>query len=307
MPNNLPDTGDNAQPSSTESNPKTPDLLNITHNNNYKENDDPPMIDVKITNPVTYLKLWFKKLFSNEGIDISFKVKPITAVLIVLAITTIVGGTSLSLAKWYFFPILVPTHMIAKTSYTGKLQSSGEKFILVTTSSQAYILKNDSPQNLSQLKDQNVLVTGKLNNKTNIIEVSEIASLNTTPSPQPTLQPIPTLIPTTHDTIIIPNVYTGFIWETNQKKTILFTSGKKRINVEGTRLESITLKEYPTEFMNYYAQQLTANSWKQTLNSTSPDENIISFERDGSYLTAGIEILTKVKMKTELSQDIRLI
>ena len=42
---------------------------------------DPPLIDVKVTNPVTYLKRWWKKIIGNEGMSITIKVRPITAIL----------------------------------------------------------------------------------------------------------------------------------------------------------------------------------------------------------------------------------
>lgn len=44
------------------------------------------MVDVKVTNPVTYLKLFLKKLLKNEGIDIRLKIKPLTVIAMVSAV-----------------------------------------------------------------------------------------------------------------------------------------------------------------------------------------------------------------------------
>ena len=34
---------------------------------------DPPLVDVKVTNPVTYFKKWWAKIIGNEGIDFRLK------------------------------------------------------------------------------------------------------------------------------------------------------------------------------------------------------------------------------------------
>lgn len=49
-------------------NPNLPLPIQVTQNNKYSEKNDPPLVSVSVTNPITYLKLFIKRLFRNEGI-----------------------------------------------------------------------------------------------------------------------------------------------------------------------------------------------------------------------------------------------
>src|SRR5690349_2154796 len=53
---------------------------------------DQPLVSFSITNPITYLKRWWKSVMSKEGVDVSFKVHPITAIAI--AVVLVAGGAS---------------------------------------------------------------------------------------------------------------------------------------------------------------------------------------------------------------------
>jgi len=55
-------------------------------------NDEPPLVDVKVTNPLTYIKRWWNRIIGNEGIDFRFRVRPLTAIAIALIITTVAFG-----------------------------------------------------------------------------------------------------------------------------------------------------------------------------------------------------------------------
>jgi len=41
---------------------------------------EPLLVDVKVTNPVTYLRRWWEKVIGNEGISLSVKIHPLTAI-----------------------------------------------------------------------------------------------------------------------------------------------------------------------------------------------------------------------------------
>lgn len=43
---------------------------------------EPDLLNFRITNPVTYLRLWWKKVMSKEGIDFRFRIHPVTAVIL---------------------------------------------------------------------------------------------------------------------------------------------------------------------------------------------------------------------------------
>src|SRR3990167_3955862 len=60
----------------------------VTSNNKL----DPPLVDVKVTNPVTYFKMWWNKIIGNEGIDFRFHIKPVTAIIIAVVMATIGFG-----------------------------------------------------------------------------------------------------------------------------------------------------------------------------------------------------------------------
>ena len=55
-------------------------------------NEEPPLVDVKVTNPLTYIKRWWNRIIGNEGIDFRFRVRPLTAIAIALIITTVTFG-----------------------------------------------------------------------------------------------------------------------------------------------------------------------------------------------------------------------
>ena len=56
------------------------------------ETSDPPLIDIKVTNPVTYFKKWWAKIIGNEGIDFRLHFRPLTAIAIALVIITVGFG-----------------------------------------------------------------------------------------------------------------------------------------------------------------------------------------------------------------------
>lgn len=61
---------------------------------------EPPLIDIKVTNPLTYLRIWLSKFLKNSEISISIKIKPMALISIAIAIAIILGGTGFSI--FYF-------------------------------------------------------------------------------------------------------------------------------------------------------------------------------------------------------------
>ena len=53
---------------------------------------DPPLVDLKITNPVAYFKKWWAKIIGNEGVDFRLHFHPLTAMAIALVIVTVGFG-----------------------------------------------------------------------------------------------------------------------------------------------------------------------------------------------------------------------
>src|SRR6185369_15338232 len=58
----------------------------------------PDLVNFRVTNPIVYLKLWWKKVLADEGMDIRVKVRPltviVTGVLSVWAILFFIAGGS---------------------------------------------------------------------------------------------------------------------------------------------------------------------------------------------------------------------
>jgi hypothetical protein len=75
---------------------------------------DPPLISLEVTNPVTYFKIWWKKVMSNEGIDFRLRVKPLTAIAIAVAIFSLTFGLGGYVLPhiFSFFRIPIPTNSL---------------------------------------------------------------------------------------------------------------------------------------------------------------------------------------------------
>ncbi len=155
---------------------RAPSLFQHPANTDSNKSEDPPLVSLKVTNPVTYFKIWWKRIIANEGIDFRFRIKPLTAIAIAVVIVSVLTGTGFTIARYYSVPLIVPNSFVNIVSYTGTIQKSDNQYILITQSSQAFILKS-STQDLNKLVDKKVLVTGKLNNQTNTIEINQISSI----------------------------------------------------------------------------------------------------------------------------------
>lgn len=54
--------------------------------------EEKPLIDVKVTNPIRYIKSWWKRIIGNEGIELKIKVRPLTAIAIAIIVVTVSLG-----------------------------------------------------------------------------------------------------------------------------------------------------------------------------------------------------------------------
>lgn len=167
--------------------------------------EDPPLVQLKVTNPVTYIKLWWNKIIGNEGISFSFKIKPLTAILLAIVITSILTGTGYSLGRITlpepivrYVPQLgvIPTTSPWKeTAFTGSLKytSTTQKYYLVTTSSEAITLQVPTNIDLSKFVGKRILASGEYNKSTRILVVHDAQGMEVLPTVAVT---IPTLTPT---------------------------------------------------------------------------------------------------------------
>ena len=168
----------------------------------------PPMVDVKVTNPVTYFKLWWEKVMGKEGVYFSFRIHPITAFLIVFGFSAgifSVGRYSVNIPflKYEAVETAKPTATAdvvwKETGFTGKLQFSEkeQRFFLLTTSSEAIVLSVPQNLDLTSLVGKRIFAIGEYNKAQRLLKVTDAKDLEVLSK---TPQSIPTLVPTIEPT-----------------------------------------------------------------------------------------------------------
>jgi hypothetical protein len=165
---------------------------------------DPPLVHLKITNPVTYIKLWWKKVMSGEGIDFRFRIHPVTAVLMVAVIAAIGFGVGRVTIPAYipFVENKTPSPTTSpwkETALTGKLNITPNtgKYYLVTQSTEAVTLEIPTGVDLSKYIGKRILASGNYNKTTHVLKISDVLDLEVLPaSPQIVVVPTPSSKPT---------------------------------------------------------------------------------------------------------------
>ena len=191
---------------------KVPPITVTNETGRINTTNPPDLLNVKITNPLVYIKYWWKRIMANEGIDLRLRVKPLTVFgvsLIAFSLAFGLGGVVLPVAfpglklNNVIFPSPTPTPDIIwkDTALKGTLTKSNTtpvKFFLVTTSNEAVTLEVPVGFNLITLVGKRILAVGTYNSKDKVLEVEDIQDLevlSTTPVPIPTSPPTPTPTP----------------------------------------------------------------------------------------------------------------
>lgn len=282
---------DNLSSSSNNTSSYFPPPVQITKVDKYSAKDDPPMVDLKITNPVTYFKKWVGKFLSNQDIDLRLKIKPFATIGLILAFAT-VGTTTFSMGR-YLFPNSSPI-LHRSITLQGKVQKSETgQYYLTLVDNSLWNLKSTNKVNFTNVLNKQVTVKGNLTAQANVIEVSEVIPFEFFTQTASTAINTPQLSNVTDrsidEVIDLPALYSGLKWEITQKKTLIFTSGKRKIEQEGVYLESSQINSFPQEFVNYYIQQLRDRKFKETLNAIDPEGITITYAKDDLFLTFGIK------------------
>lgn len=193
---------------STDSNQlNTPQILidpvevNITtEKTKAKSTTPPPLINFQLTNPIVYIKAWWKKLIGNEGIKLTLQIKPVTAVILAL----IICGAGFGFGRLTVPEVLIPYIPITSptpspspnpwrdTAFTGKLQIANNHYFLVTTSAEAITLEAPDAINLAKLVGKRIMVVGQYNKTTKTMIIAATTDLEILPA---TPVPLPTIIP----------------------------------------------------------------------------------------------------------------
>lgn len=165
---------------------------------------EPPLINLQVSNPVTYLKSWWNRVIGGEGVDLRFKIQPLTAIAMTVVIATIgfgVGRITISSTKPYIQLISNPNTQVMKaspeptyslaplanpwrvTAFSGILKYStvDNRYYLITTSSEAITLTVPENVDLGSLIARRIFATGKYNDVTRVLEVSDASDLEVLP------------------------------------------------------------------------------------------------------------------------------
>jgi len=192
---------------------KVPPISVTTNTDQRVSTTNPPdLVNVKITNPLVYIKYWWKRIMANEGIDLRLRVKPLTVFgvsLIAFSLAFGLGGVVLPVAFpglklngiLYPSPTPTPETIWKDTALKGTLTKSNTipvKFYLVTTSTEAVTLEVPVGFNLITVVGKRILAVGTYNSKDKVLEVEDIQDLEVLPNTQvpiPTSPPTPTPTP----------------------------------------------------------------------------------------------------------------
>lgn len=143
----------------------------------------PPLVSFSITNPVTYLKLFWKRVMSNEGIDLRLKIKPLTAITIVLGFLGI--STSLGIGAGWWLNTLAKTPIVGQfvplpntskqISATGKIQYNTKTRVvyLLTANSQLITLELPDTVAISGFSGKEVIVSGRYDSEKRVLAVEK--------------------------------------------------------------------------------------------------------------------------------------
>ena len=196
-----------------------PISFSTSQNQNVKTGDVPDLLNFKVTNPLVYIKAWWKKIMANEGMELKFKAKPITAIAISVALFSLVFGLG-----GFVFPALFPFLSVKSnnsgvttsptpppdwrdTALKGTLKKTASvpvRFFLLTSSDEAVTLEAPDYITLDKLIGKRILATGNYSQKQKLLiiqDVQDLEVLPTTPLPIPTSTPTPTPMPTIQPTV----------------------------------------------------------------------------------------------------------
>lgn len=270
-----------------------PPPIKITPNPpNTPDAPDDPLFEAKINNPFSKFFNWLKN-FLKRNQCITIKI-PIIGILIavVSSLSTLGIGYNwgFNSALSTFFPDSSPVFHRA-ISVEGVVQKSASgKFYLKAADNYTWTLKSvNSAVNLVDYAGQQVTIKGNLTKEKSLIEVSEIIA-SQGQALEPVIPQIPLNSPNSPTT---PDLFPGLNWDTAQKRVLIFTSGKRKIEQDGVYLESAQVSAFPQDFINYYIEGLKSAGFKETLNSINPEGITITYAKDDLFLTFGIKNIYK--------------
>lgn len=168
--------------------------------------EEPPLVDIKVSNPVTYLKTWWRRVIGNEGIEFKFRVRPLTAIAITIVVVTVTLGIGrfrlpFKIPFFEYNSLATPTpEVFRETGFVGELKynSDLEKYFLITSSSESLNLEVPESVELEDLIGRRIFATGKYYPDSRNLIIESVEDLEILPKviePVPTISPIPSATP----------------------------------------------------------------------------------------------------------------
>lgn len=171
--------------------PKKTPLIAVYNEKPDLRKKEPPLVNLQVSNPVTYLKSWWKRVVGGEGIDFHFRIKPLTAIALTIIIATFgfgLGRFVFTMEKPYIKYIPSQSDSTStpilerETAFSGTLQLSGSgKYYLLTATSEAVTLEVPENVNLSTLVSRRIFAAGLYNESLRTLKVSEASAMEVLP------------------------------------------------------------------------------------------------------------------------------
>ena len=144
------------------------------------------MVDVKVTNPITYFNNWWKKIIGNEGIEVkaSSKIKPLTAFFLLGLVVS--GGITIGLLNkvknsalvvGQFIPAIGSNNLV-EGGFVGTLTKTLNGVYYLVTNLEAVSLSVPANLPIDVLEGKKVLATGKYNSDTKILYVDGVKAVS---------------------------------------------------------------------------------------------------------------------------------
>lgn len=159
-----------------------------------------PLVDLKVTNPITYIKSWWKKIIGNDGIELRIKVKPLTTIAIAIIVVTVTLGIGsfrfpMALPFFEYSVDATPTpstlqvdnnqnYSVRDTAFSGVLQYDWVKgkFFLMTVNSEAISLSVPENLDLQSFIGRRIFAVGSYRENDRLLMVESTSDMELLPT-----------------------------------------------------------------------------------------------------------------------------
>lgn len=113
-------------------------------------------------------------------------------------------------------------------------------------------------------------------------------------TPTPPSSASPAISPTSSLTTVeeFPPLYPHVQWESTESGRLIFrTPRNELVELEGYRIESVLLKTYPQDLIDYYKQEVIRRGWTETEVASGPNGESYGYNKDSQYIRFGLSLV----------------